>query len=99
VLFVDDILDKRIGIGLECVGIFVFENRFGENLGITDVFNDRSPWRTGALWAVCFATLATTQPPHLPIIEKLVRVSDLGTWNPPEDRGRLLVAEYRKDGT
>jgi hypothetical protein len=34
------------------------------------VFTHRALCRAGALRAVCFATLATAQPPHLSIIEK-----------------------------
>jgi hypothetical protein len=36
------------------------------------VFTHRALRWAGALWAraVCFATLSTTQPPHLPFIEK-----------------------------
>ena len=70
VLFVDDVLDNRIGIGLECLCFSVLENRLGINLGETNLLTHRTLCRTGALRAVRFATLATAQPPHLPFIEK-----------------------------
>jgi hypothetical protein len=70
VLLVDDVLDNCIRIGLECLGLGVLENRLGVNLGVTNVFTHWALRWTGALWAVCFATLATAQPPHLPFIEK-----------------------------
>jgi len=70
VLFVDDILNNRVGIGLPFFGQLVEKNRLGENLGVTDVLTHGALCRAGALWAVCFATLATAPPPHLSIIEK-----------------------------
>jgi hypothetical protein len=69
-LLVDDVLDNCIRIGLECLGLGVLENRLGVNLGVTNVFTHGALRWTGALRAVCFATLTTAQPPHLSIIEK-----------------------------
>ena len=70
VLLVNDILDNRVGVSLPLFCQLVEKNRLGENLRETDVFTHWALWWTGALWAVCFATLSTTQPPHLPFIEK-----------------------------